>query len=102
MSKGIELPGWFDAQTLVYKVVGVILGVASGLNVGKEGPFVHIATCIGGIVAQIAQFDKSDRRLLMNVGAATGLSIAFGAPIAGIMFSLEELRYVRHCFARYE
>ena len=40
-------------STLVTKVIGVILGVASGLPVGKEGPMIHAGAAIGGGIASV-------------------------------------------------
>lgn len=40
-------------STLVTKVLGVILGVASGLPIGKEGPMIHAGAAIGGGIASI-------------------------------------------------
>lgn len=39
-------------KTLVFKVVGVILSVAGGLPVGKEGPMIHSGSIVGSAVSQ--------------------------------------------------
>lgn len=70
--------------------------VASGLNMGKQGPLVHIACCVGNIVCRI--FDKYNRndgkrREILSAASAAGVAVAFGAPIGGVLFSLEEVSY---------
>ena len=93
MSRGFELPGYFSLHTLACKSIGVILSAASGLSLGKEGPYVHIGTCISNAVSAACWPVKNgERHLLMSTGAAVGLSIAFGTPIAGVMFAFEEIR----------
>ncbi|KAF9897588.1 hypothetical protein BX616_005315, partial [Lobosporangium transversale] len=72
------------------------LMVASGLNMGKQGPLVHIACCVANIVCRI--FDKYNRndgkrREILSAAAASGVAVAFGAPIGGVLFSLEEVSY---------
>jgi chloride channel 3/4/5 len=37
---------------LLTKSIGLALSVASGLSLGKEGPFVHIASCVGNIISR--------------------------------------------------
>lgn len=62
---------------------------------GKEGPFVHIGTCIGNICCRIfSKYNNNDgkRREVLSASAASGVACAFGAPIAGVLFSLEEVR----------
>ena len=49
---GFVIHGYLGARTLFTKAVGLALSVASGLSLGKEGPFVHIASCIGNIVSR--------------------------------------------------
>jgi chloride channel 3/4/5 len=46
-------------QTLVIKSVGLVLSVGSGLCVGKDAPFVHIAACCGNIFTRL--FDKYEK-----------------------------------------
>lgn len=44
---GFIIRGYLGKWTLIIKVVGLILSVSSGLSLGKEGPMVHIACCLG-------------------------------------------------------
>lgn len=93
---GFVLHGYLGLKTLVVKTVALILSVASGLSVGKEGPFVHIATCVGNISCRLfSKYYKNDmkRREALSAAAASGVAVAFGAPIAGVLFSLEEISY---------
>jgi chloride channel 3/4/5 len=49
---GFVIHGYLGGRTLFTKAVGLVLSVASGLSLGKEGPFVHIASCIGNIFSR--------------------------------------------------
>jgi hypothetical protein len=49
---GFVIHGYLGGRTLFTKSVGLAFSVASGLTLGKEGPFVHIASCIGNIVSR--------------------------------------------------
>ena len=93
---GFVLHGFLGVKTLVIKTVALILSVASGLSLGKEGPFVHIATCVGNIACRLfIKYDHNDgkRREVLSAAAAAGVAVAFGAPIGGVLFSLEEVAY---------
>ena len=93
---GFVVHGYLGVQTLVVKTLALILSVASGLSLGKEGPFVHIATCIGNIACRMfGKYNHNDgkRREVLSASAASGVAVAFGAPIAGVLFSLEEVSY---------
>nr|POE56881.1 isoform 2 of h(+)/cl(-) exchange transporter 4 [Quercus suber] len=61
---------------------------------GKEGPFVHISTCVGYLVAKrIPKYRDNGRKMreILSAACASGLSVAFGAPIGGVLFSYEEI-----------
>ncbi|KAK3718543.1 hypothetical protein LTR37_005047 [Vermiconidia calcicola] len=93
---GFVLHGYLGLTTLVCKTFGLILSVASGLSLGKEGPYVHIATCIGNILSRFfTKYSTNDgkRREVLSASAAAGVAVAFGAPIGGVLFSLEEVSY---------
>ncbi|CAM9787116.1 unnamed protein product [Ectocarpus sp. 6 AP-2014] len=94
---GVSIPQVLAPSTLVTKVFGVILGVASGLPIGKEGPMIHAGAAIGGGIANIpgipgvAEFrNDRDRRDLAAMGTAAGVAAAFRTPIGGVLFALEE------------
>jgi chloride channel 3/4/5 len=93
---GFVLHGFLGVKTLVIKTAALVLSVASGLSLGKEGPFVHIATCVGNIACRLfTKYDKNDgkRREVLSAAAAAGVTVAFGAPIGGVLFCLEEVAY---------
>ena len=88
--KARYLGGW----TLCTKALAMCFSTGSGLAIGKEGPFVHIGSCVGYVVSRIFpdyNRHESKRRELIAAGAAGGIAVAFGAPIGGVLFSLEEI-----------
>lgn len=93
---GFVLHGYLGVRTLVVKTLALILSIASGLSLGKEGPYVHIAACVGNIACRLfSKYNQNDgkRREVLSASAASGVAVAFGAPIGGVLFSLEEVRY---------
>ena len=93
---GFVVHGYLGLRTLVVKTFALILSIASGLSIGKEGPYVHIATCIGNIACRLfSKYNHNDgkRREILSASAASGVGVAFGAPISGVLFSLEEVSY---------
>ncbi|XP_022902115.1 H(+)/Cl(-) exchange transporter 5 isoform X1 [Onthophagus taurus] len=93
---GFIIRGYLGKWTLIIKSVGLILSVSSGLSLGKEGPMVHIACCIGNILSYLfPKYGRNEakKREILSAAAAAGVSVAFGAPIGGVLFSLEEVSY---------
>ncbi|KAK3607649.1 hypothetical protein CHS0354_010706 [Potamilus streckersoni] len=93
---GFIIRGYLGKWTFLTKSVGVILSVASGLSLGKEGPFVHIGCCCGNIISHLFPKygnNEAKKREILSAAAAAGVSVAFGAPIGGVLFSLEEVSY---------
>jgi hypothetical protein len=91
---GFSLPGFLTLRTLVAKVGGVVLLLGAGLPVGKEGPFIHTAAIFAEQLLSLSYFrvlnDTPEfRHQMLSAAAAVGVSAAFGAPIGGIMFSIE-------------
>ena len=89
---GFVIPGFLDFNVLVAKAVGAVFAVATGMCLGKEGPFVHIATCVAYLVGQLfPKYRENGRKMreLLSAGCSSGLSVAFGAPIGGVLFSYE-------------
>ncbi|KAG5997982.1 hypothetical protein E4U43_002543 [Claviceps pusilla] len=93
---GFVLHGFLGFKTLIIKSLALVLSVGSGLSLGKEGPYVHIATCIGNIACRLfSKYDQNDakRREILSAAAAAGVAVAFGAPLGGVLFGLEEVAY---------
>ncbi|KAA1116815.1 hypothetical protein PGTUg99_021891 [Puccinia graminis f. sp. tritici] len=93
---GFVIRGYLGLSTMLTKAVGLALSVGSGLTLGKEGPLVHIACCIGNIFTRLfPKFDRNEgkRREMLSAACAAGVAVAFGAPIGGVLFSLEEVSY---------
>ncbi|CEI63631.1 H(+)/Cl(-) exchange transporter 3 [Fusarium venenatum] len=91
---GFSIPHLFDLKVLIVKAVGATFAVATGMCLGKEGPFVHISACVGYLVTICFPKYANDQRKLremLSVACSAGLSVAFGAPIGGVLFSYEEI-----------
>ncbi|KAA0196732.1 Chloride channel protein, partial [Fasciolopsis buskii] len=93
---GFIIRGYLGKWTLLIKSIGMVLGVAAGLSLGKEGPMVHMASCVGNIMAHFfPKYGRNEakKREILSASAAAGVAVAFGAPIGGVLFSLEEASY---------
>lgn len=76
---------------LPMKIVGGILSIGCGLSLGREGPSVQIGAYVGKGALLVARRPAAERKYLLTSGAAAGLAAAFNAPLAGVLFALEEL-----------
>lgn len=91
---GFNMKGFLGLRTLLIKSIGLPLAIASGLSVGKEGPSVHYAVCTGNVISRLfAKYRRSASRTreILCACAAAGVAVAFGSPIGGVLFSLEEM-----------
>ena len=79
------------ARVLVLKFAGAVLGIGAGLSLGREGPSVQLGACLGQGVGRLARRAPGEDRYLLTAGAGAGLAAAFNAPLAGVIFCLEEL-----------
>ena len=89
-----ELRGQKDMcwwKVIAGKMAGCALAIGGGLALGREGPSIQIGAMVGKGFARARRTTLTEERLLLTCGAGAGLSAAFGAPLAGAIFSLEEL-----------
>jgi chloride channel 3/4/5 len=91
---GFNIPSFLSLRVLTVKAFGAIFAVSTGMCLGKEGPFVHISTCVGYLVGSLfPKYRSNGRKMreLLSAACSSGLSVAFGAPIGGVLFSYEEI-----------
>lgn len=81
---------WFSV--LWSKIIGGVLAIGAGMSLGREGPSVQIGACVGQGVSQSSRRTRFETRILMTAGAGAGLAAAFNAPLAGVIFGLEEMQ----------
>ena len=93
-----------QVKTLVVKLVGVTFSVTGGLIIGKEGPMVHTGGVLGANISHLPGCRRCfgnarwlmrfrndrDKRDFVSGGTAAGVAAAFGAPVGGVLFALEE------------
>lgn len=92
ITSGFEIPHFLDFKVLAIKGFGAVFAVATSMCLGKEGPFVHISACVAYLVGKcFSKYNANGRKMrdLLSVGCASGLCVAFGAPIGGVIFSYE-------------
>ncbi len=78
-------------RVLPAKFFGGFLCLLGGLSLGREGPSIQLGAMSGQGVSRMLDRGKTEERYLMTCGASAGLSAAFHAPLAGVMFAFEEI-----------
>ncbi|GIX79872.1 chloride channel protein 2 [Caerostris extrusa] len=62
--RGVVLKEYLTFRTLVSKVVGLTCSLGSGLPIGKEGPFVHVASIVATLLSKlVTSFKKEYMRM---------------------------------------
>ncbi|BCG10710.1 H(+)/Cl(-) exchange transporter ClcA [Buttiauxella agrestis] len=80
-------------RVIPVKFIGGMGTLGAGMVLGREGPTVQLGGNIGRMVLDIFRLRGAEaRHSLLATGAAAGLSAAFNAPLAGILFIIEEMR----------
>lgn len=78
-------------HTLVSKFLGGAIAIAGGLSLGREGPSIQLGACMAEGLGKIIGNGRLEKKILIASGASAGLSAAFNAPMAGVVFALEEI-----------
>ncbi|XP_073722036.1 chloride channel protein 2 isoform X2 [Misgurnus anguillicaudatus] len=93
--RGVVLKEYLTLKTFVAKVVGLTCALGSGLPLGKEGPFVHIASLCASLLCKFMSFfggiyeNESRNTEMLAAACAVGVGCCFAAPIGGVLFSIE-------------
>jgi len=84
----LDMTWW---KVIIGKLVGGVLCIGAGLSMGREGPSVQLGAAVGQGFSKVFKRIKIEEKYLITCGASAGLAAAFNAPIAGVMFALEEV-----------
>uniref|UniRef100_A0AAX7TYD4 Chloride channel protein n=1 Tax=Astatotilapia calliptera TaxID=8154 RepID=A0AAX7TYD4_ASTCA len=94
--RGVVLKEYLTFKTFVAKVIGLTCALGSGMPLGKEGPFVHVASLCAALLSKFmaAVFGgiyKNELRNteMLSAACAVGVGCCFAAPIGGVLFSIE-------------
>ena len=88
--QGIRSLRW--QRVIPVKFVGGLLAIGSGLVLGREGPTIQMGAALGKMTGKLCRLSAGNRNTLIAAAAGAGLTAAFGAPFAGIIFVIEEMR----------
>jgi len=86
---GLMRMNWF--RILWVKLTAGVIGLGAGLSLGREGPSIQLGAVTAQGVSRFLGRTRMEERYLITSGASAGLAAAFNAPLAGVMFALEEL-----------
>lgn len=90
-----QLQGYFNPRwlrVLLKKFAGGCLCILGGLSLGREGPSIQLGALAAQGLTEKMNLSRTDQRYLLTCGACAGLAAAFNAPLAGLMFGLEEIQ----------
>lgn len=101
MSSGSGIPqvkgmvqGYFEAswlKVIVAKYIGGIVAIIGGMSLGREGPSIQLGSSAALGIGKAIDKNQSEERIFLTCGASAGLATAFNAPLAGLIFSMEEI-----------
>lgn len=78
-------------RVVIAKFIGGVFAIGAGLSLGREGPSVQLGAAVGQGFSKTFKRVKLEEKFLITSGASAGLAAAFNAPLAGVMFALEEV-----------
>lgn len=79
-------------RLLPVKFIAGMFAIGANMVVGREGPTIQMGGNLGEMLGEKLNLTREKRNILIGAGAASGLAVAFNAPLAGIVFILEEMR----------
>uniref|UniRef100_A0A8C9RC66 Chloride channel K n=1 Tax=Scleropages formosus TaxID=113540 RepID=A0A8C9RC66_SCLFO len=91
MLLGLDMPDFLSLSNLFAKVVGLTCTLAAGSAVflGKVSPFIHLSTMVGAFLDRLCVSIRGEENGMLVAAAAVGVASCFGAPISGVLFSIE-------------
>lgn len=93
---GFVIRRFLGSYALFAKTITLVLAIASGMLLGKEGPYVHLAACVGNVLTRyFPHINENDalKKQILCASALAGVALAFGSPLGGVLFILEEINH---------
>lgn len=93
---GFVIRRFLGTYTFFAKTIALILAIASGMSLGKEGPYVHLAAAVGNILSRFFLHVSNNeliQKQVLSAAALSGVALAFGSPLGGVLFILEEINH---------
>ncbi|KAM6989662.1 chloride channel protein 2a isoform 9-T9 [Tautogolabrus adspersus] len=97
--RGVVLKEYLTFKTFVAKVIGLTCALGSGMPLGKEGPFVHVASLCAALLSKfmaalfggiyMVRMNEMRNTEMLSAACAVGVGCCFAAPIGGVLFSIE-------------
>lgn len=78
-------------SVIIKKFIGGVISIGAGLSLGREGPSIQLGAAVGLGISRVFKRIKLEEKYLITSGASAGLAAAFNAPLASVMFALEEV-----------
>lgn len=82
----------FWKRLIPVKFFAGVLAISAKMVIGREGPTIQMGGNLGEMFGDLMHIPRHRRDTLIAAGAAAGLATAFNAPLAGVLFVLEEMR----------
>lgn len=86
-----QTKGLIRPQVPVVKALASAITIGSGGSAGREGPTAQIAAGVGSILGKMLRLPEDERRYMVLIGMAAGLSAIFKSPLGTAIFSVEIL-----------
>lgn len=84
-------PCWW--RIILIKFIGGSVSILGGLSLGRSGPSIQLGAMAAKGYTRARNFDRAKEIHFLSCGAGAGLAATFNAPLAGLMFIMEELRH---------
>jgi CIC family chloride channel protein len=81
--------GFLDVRAGLKEIAAVLVTVASGGSLGREGSLLRAGSTIGSLLGRRLGISETRLKILVACGAAAGMAAAYNAPIGGALFALE-------------
>jgi CIC family chloride channel protein len=78
-------------RSLFLKIIASVLSISSGFSVGNEGPSAEIGALVSTYIKRYLKIPEKFLRVIISVGASSGIAAVFVSPITGIVFAIESI-----------